>query len=175
VAKTKRDFSATAQDLVDLETDTLRARWAKLFGVAPGPRISPDMLIRGVAFAMQEEVDGGLSKSCQRQLRRLAQTLRSGGSITEPAGAPSFKPGTRLIREWQGRVHEVVIAGDTYIWSGKPYRSLSQIARAITGTRWSGPRFFGLETGKNARKTPASPDVAEQATRGNLKALGSRK
>jgi hypothetical protein len=64
-----------------------------------------------------------------------------------------IKPGTKLIREWKGRVHEVTVLDDTYIWSGKPYRSLSQIARAITGTRWSGPRFFGLET-------PASGSVS---------------
>ena len=65
--------------------------------------------------------------------------------MTVPSGV-GIKPGTKLIREWKGRVHEVIVLDDTYIWSGKPYRSLSQIARAITGTRWSGPRFFGLET-----------------------------
>jgi hypothetical protein len=78
----------------------------------------------------------------------LAADLGKGAKLTP--SSPGFKPGTKLIREWKGRVHEVVIAGDTYIWSGKHYRSLSQIARAITGTRWSGPRFFGLDrTGAN--------------------------
>ena len=58
----------------------------------------------------------------------------------------------KLIREWKGKVHEVVITGGTYIWAGQHYRSLSQIARAITGTRWSGPRFFGLEAGQGDRR-----------------------
>ena len=76
-------------------------------------------------------------------------TLGEGGSLNVTQ-TRSFKPGTKLIREWKGKVHEVVIAGSTYIWAGQHYRSLSQIARAITGTRWSGPRFFGLEAGQGA-------------------------
>jgi hypothetical protein len=93
---------------------------------------------------MQEEVHGTISKSCRRELQRLARALRDGGGVSASRGQV-FKPGTKLIREWQGKVHEVVIAGDAYIWAGKHYRSLSQIARSTTGTRWSGPRFFGLE------------------------------
>ena len=98
---------------------------------------------------MQEEVQGGLGKSYRRQLARLAEALRDGGSIPV-SQTQSFKPGTKLIREWKGKVHEVVIAGGTYIWAGQHYRSLSQIARTITGTRWSGPRFFGLAAGQGA-------------------------
>jgi hypothetical protein len=98
---------------------------------------------------MQEDVHGGLGKVSRRQLARLAETLGEGGSL-EVTQTRSFKPGTKLIREWKGKVHEVVIAGGTYIWAGQHYRSLSQIARAITGTRWSGPRFFGLEAGQEA-------------------------
>jgi hypothetical protein len=135
------------RELNGLGTDVLRQRWVEFYGTAPSPRISRELLIRAVAYRIQDEAQGGLGKSCRRQLARLAETLRDGGSIAV-SQTQSFKPGTKLIREWKGKVHEVVIAGGTYIWAGQHYRSLSQIARAITGTRWSGPRFFGLEAGQ---------------------------
>jgi hypothetical protein len=136
-------------DLAALDTDDLRQRWTELYRLAPTLRISRDVLIRGVAFRIQEETHGGLGKSCRRQLKRLAETLRDEGAIPTTQGQ-TFKLGTKLIREWKGKVHEVVIAGNGYEWGGKRYRSLSQVARSITGTRWSGPRFFGLATEKQA-------------------------
>lgn len=142
-------LAAELKELGGLGTDELRQRWAGFYGVAPSPRISRELLIRAVAQSMQEEAHGGLGKSRRRQLARLAETLRDGGSIPV-SQTQSFKPGTKLIREWKGKVHEVVIAGGTYIWAGQHYRSLSQIARTITGTRWSGPRFFGLAAGHGA-------------------------
>ena len=142
-------------DLAGLDTDALRERWAELYGMAPAPRISRDVLVRGVAYRIQEEARGGLGKSDRRQLLRLAGALRDGGAIPASQGQ-SFKAGTKLIREWKGKVHEVVIVGDGYVWSGKRYRSLSEIARAITGTRWSGPRFFGLEAGQEAARAAAA-------------------
>ena len=145
----KELLAAELKELGGLGTDELRQRWSKFFGMAASPRISRELLIRAVAYRMQEERAGGLGKSCRRQLMRLAVTLGAGGSL-EGAQSRSFKPGTKLIREWKGKVHEVVIAGDTYIWAGQHYHSLSQVARAITGTRWSGPRFFGLEAGQGA-------------------------
>jgi Protein of unknown function (DUF2924) len=128
--------------LSDLDTPSLRQWWADLFDIEATSRISRDLLIRAIAWRLQEEVCGGLSNSTRRQLARHAQEFRSSGSISVSSSA-DLKPGTKLIREWQGRVHEVVIVEDGYVWSGKRYRSLSQIARIITGTRWSGPRFFG--------------------------------
>lgn len=142
--KPKVSPTAEIKELGGLGTDELRQRWTELYGMAPSPRISRELLVRAVAHRIQEEAHGGLGKSCQRQLSRLAVTLGEGGSL-EGVQSRSFKPGTKLIREWKGEVHEVVIAGGTYIWAGQHHRSLSQIARAITGTRWSGPRFFGLE------------------------------
>ena len=142
-------LAAQLKELGGLGTDELRQRWAEFCGMVPSPRISRELLIRAVAQRMQEEVQGGLGKSYRRQLARLAEALRDGGSIPV-SQTQSFKPGTKLIREWKGKVHEVVIAGGTYIWAGQHYRSLSQIARTITGTRWSGPRFFGLAAGQGA-------------------------
>jgi hypothetical protein len=149
VPKSNALLAVELEELGGLGTDELRLRWSNLFGMAPSPGISMELLIRAVAHRIQEEAHGGLGKSCRRQLARLAVTLGEGGSIETPK-IRSFKPGTKLVREWKGKVHEVVIAGGTYIWAGQHYRSLSQIARAITGTRWSGPRFFGLEAGQGA-------------------------
>jgi len=150
--------------IADLDADALRQRWAELYGMAPAPRISRDVLMRAVAFRIQEEAHGGLAKPHRRQLRRLAEMLRNGKSIPG-SQVQSFKLGTKLIREWKGKVHEVVIADDTYIWAGNHYRSLSQIARAITGTRWSGPRFFGLEVGQDGAQAVASPAITVQAAK----------
>lgn len=85
-----------------------------------GARISRDLLIRGVAYRLQEEADHGLSKPVLRRLARAAKELRETGSMTGSAGI-GIKPGTKLIREWKGRVHEVIVLDDTYIWSGKRY------------------------------------------------------
>ena len=80
--------------------------------------------------------------SSRRQLKRLAEALRAVRLDFQP-DHKTFKSGTKLIREWMGRLHEVLITGEGYVWGGKHYRSLTQIARSITGTGWSGPRFFG--------------------------------
>jgi hypothetical protein len=129
-----------------------------------GRNPTPHFLIRGVAYRIQEEAHGGLGKVCRRWLQRLAESLRDGGLMSASQGQ-WFKPGTKLIREWKGKVHEVVIAGDTFIWAGKHYRSLSQIARAITGTRWSGPRFFGLEAGHGVGQRAASKSISIPVTK----------
>ena len=147
MSKANALLSAELNELGGRGMDELRQRWAELLGMAPSPRISRELLVRAIAHRMQEEAHGGLDKSCRRQLTRLAETLGKSGSMRTTLSR-SFKPGTKLIREWKGKIHEVVIAGGTYIWAGRHYRSLSQIARAITGTRWSGPRFFGLEAGQ---------------------------
>jgi hypothetical protein len=157
-------LAAELNGLGGLGTDILRQRWTELFAMAPSPRISRELLIRAVSHRIQENAYGGQGKSSRRQLARLAETLRDGGSIAM-SQPQSFKPGTKLIREWKGKVHEVVIAGDTYIWAGKHYRSLSEIARVITGTRWSGPRFFGLEAAQNTQKLVAAKSITEPAAR----------
>ncbi len=116
-----------------------------MFGMEPAARLSRDLLIRGIAFRLQEQAYGGLSKSATRQLVGYAKEIRGSGAVNVTSGVVA-KAGTKLIREWKGRIHEVTVLGDTFSWGGKEYGSLSEIARAITGTRWSGPRFFGLET-----------------------------
>jgi hypothetical protein len=103
---------------------------------------------------MQEVALGGLRPEPQRQLRQIAQELKQTGAAARRF-RPQLKPGTRLIREWQGRTYEVVVLDDGCSWQGARYRSLSAIARKITGTAWSGPLFFGLKQNRASdRRSP---------------------
>jgi hypothetical protein len=98
---------------------------------------------------MQEEAYGGLSPATRRRLAELARKFETNPNA-ELSGAPRIKPGTRLIRDWRGQSNRVTVLEKGYEYAGKRYSSLSQIARLITGTRWSGPLFFGLR-GSHAR------------------------
>jgi hypothetical protein len=119
---------ASRHDLLEL--------WASYFGTAPPPRTSRSLMIRAVAYKMQEEALGGLSTTTRRLLSEEGSKATSRGR--------SLRPGTVLIRQWQGVAHQVTVAEQGVLYHGKPYRSLSAVARLITGARWSGPRFFGL-------------------------------
>lgn len=123
------------------------SRIRDLYRTEPPKQISRDLLLRALGFGLQQNAYGGHNASLQRRLRSLADELRQTGSI-EAKGAQTVKPGTRLIREWQGAVHEVTVSEDGYVYRDQRYRSLSQIARDITGTRWSGPVFFGLNAAR---------------------------
>src|SRR5438067_12661130 len=106
---------------------------------------------------MQEIALGGLRPEPQRHLRQIAQELKLTGEAAKRF-RPQLKPGTRLIREWQGRTYEVVVLDDGFSWQGTQYRSLSAIARKITGTAWSGPLFFGLKQSRLAtRRSSQAP------------------
>jgi hypothetical protein len=94
---------------------------------------------------MQEKVHGGLDRATQRRLDKATTDLKAGRAVV-PA-VPTIKPGTRLLREWQGTVHEVIVLEKGVHYRDKTWPSLSAVAREITGTRWSGPRFFGLKGG----------------------------
>jgi hypothetical protein len=111
--------------------------------------MSRNILVRAIAYRIEERAFGGLDRSTRRSLDRAAADLAAGRS---PAPhAPKFKPGTRLLREWQGRVHEVIVLEKGVEYRGKPWPSLAAVAREITGTRWSGPRFFGLKRAPNGQ------------------------
>jgi len=152
----KNQLHTELSNLQGMSLEALRAQWTKLFKLEPGPWISRDVLIRGLAWKLQEAVFGGISKTAARRMAQLSAELIDHGAI-KPAQANALKPGTRLVREWQGRVHEVVITQGGFIWSGSTYGSLSQVARLITGTRWSGPRFFGLTEGGGRTELPPNP------------------
>jgi len=114
--------------------------WRKLYGAAPPLRASRSLMIRAVAYRMQERALGGLSPATRRVLEGL------GEGVSTRAAPRELRPGTLLVREWQGTSHQVVVTETGVIYRGQTYRSLSEVARVITGSRWSGPRFFGLNS-----------------------------
>lgn len=146
---------ALADHLVALATLSpaqLRAEWQRLHKTPP-PRISPDLLLRGIAYRLQERALGGLPPMVSRELTRVAARKTSGD---EPPGvavrtAADLRPGTTLMRSWGERTWLVLVTEEGLVFEGRRYASLSQIAREITGAHWSGPRFFGLTAGKLAR------------------------
>ena len=124
----------------------LREEWRRLCRVEP-PRISRDLLVRALAYRLQELEFGGLPKWARQNLAgsaAAADFADAGGALTPKPTLPRLKPGARLVREWHGRTHAVIVLEDAFEFEGKRYRSLTQIAREITDAHWSGPRFFGL-------------------------------
>ena len=101
-------------------------------------------LVLAIAWKLQEKVHGGLTAAQKRKLAGIAEDLKKNGNLS--AGpAIRLKPGLRLVREWRGETHDVLVLEDGFEWNGERRHSLSAIAREITGTQWSGPRFFGLQ------------------------------
>lgn len=141
--------------LANLTIFELRGEWRRHHRMPPPKRLSRDLLIRGIAYKIQERAFGGLSRSTLRKL----ESLRS-QNATAPMSAPSpsLRPGTKLIRDWGGTTHTVIVLKSGYEWRGKSYRSLTTIAKAITGAHWSGPRFFGLN--RPTKKPAKAADVA---------------
>ena len=130
------ELEAKLSALEGMSSSDLREAWQRLTGDI-APRISPKLLRLALAWELQAQTHGGLSRATQQKLDQL------GAGKTRTAAA---SPGTRLVREWQGKAHVVTIGADKVIrWESREYRSLSQVAKAITGTHWSGPAFFGLK------------------------------
>jgi hypothetical protein len=153
-----RHSTADIHGLGCLSRNELRALWSQELSERPPATLGRDILALAIAYARQERRQGGLSKPVTRELDRLFyQTLRR--DRTAKAAAPMAllpRSGTILVREWQGTSHHVTVVDGGFLWNGKTYRSLSGIARAITGTSWNGPRFFGLRDGDG--KTPERDD-----------------
>jgi hypothetical protein len=118
----------------------LRQQWQEVFG-GEAPPWSPDLLRRLIAQRLQEKRHGGLPVAVQRELARTA-----GESASEVSRRPraDLRPGTRFVREWNGRTISVLAVDDGFLWEDRRYPSLSSIAKEVTGAHWSGPRFFGL-------------------------------
>ncbi len=128
--------------LQTLDTSALRALWCEQFGTATAPGLRRELLVGALTYAQQVKAHGGLKARVQRRLT---------DAVAKPdkplCSTPSVASGTRLVREWQGQTHTVETSVSGYLWQGRQFTSLSAVARAITGTRWSGPRFFGLDAG----------------------------
>ena len=131
-------------DIAALTPSALRQRFTAVFGKDPARRASRELLRLALAHRLQEEALGGLSALAKRQLTRLEGRIGDGKPVA-PAPRLRIKPGTRLVRLWKGERHTVTVIDHGFEHCGMRYPSLSVIAREITGTRWSGPVFFGLK------------------------------
>lgn len=146
---TKPQVLPLAQELIHLEGMAridLIACWRRLFKTRPAKNLSSPMMRRIIGYEIQCQSLGGLSARAQRALKPLSKTGLSAYNKPKSRGVPLLKPGTQLIREWNGRPYCVEASDDGFIMDGKSYRSLSAVAKQITGTHWSGPRFFGLKS-----------------------------
>jgi hypothetical protein len=140
--------------LRDLDLHGLRARWKAMFRRKPSPHLPRHLLFAVLAYQLQANALGDLDPATVRLLKHVAisgATLEAARLTAEfDRRRTELRPGTILMREWNGHAHRVMVVDEGFAWSGKTYDSLSKIAFAITGTKWNGPRFFGLRD-----KTPA--------------------
>lgn len=154
---TREDVEREILALDTLDTKALQARWRVLYRKDPPPKFRARLLHLGIAYRLQELAFGGLQPRSVRLLRKLAAELRAeraekrlaaASSTRSPDRAPSTRPhlstGSQLMREWNGSTEIVDVTDEGFRWHGKDYRTLSAVAVAITGTKWSGPKFFGL-------------------------------
>ena len=141
-----REVEAELDRLPSMPIVELRARWRALFKADPPKAFGPDLLRRSIAYRIQEDAYGGLDRTTARLLRQMkAQMRKTPGKIVLPR---RIKAGAVLVRRWKGQTHRVMVLDEGFAHEGKTYESLSVIAREITGTRWNGPRFFGLRADK---------------------------
>lgn len=138
----RRKQEAVAREiagLAGLDRRALSARWKGIYGRPPPRKLSRQVMEKALAYEIQSKAFGGMTASVRRVLRPVL------AGDCEPAPCRTVAPGTRLVREWNGRTYEVEVIEGGFVWQGRTWRSLSRIAREITGANWSGPRFFGLK------------------------------
>lgn len=157
----------TEKDLVALSRSPiqqLRQRWRTVFRTEPPPAFGPDLLRRSIAQRIQEQRFGGLSALAQRQLNQIVKAMvgNPGGRIELPR---RIKPGAVLVRTWKDKLYRVTALDDGFSFEARTYPSLSEIAREITGTRWNGPRFFGLRAGSPVNSETAGSISIDEAPR----------
>ena len=152
--------------LAEMPIAQLRVRYREVFRADPPKAFGPDLLRRSVAHRVQEKAYGGLSRSTQRLLDQMmkAFSAKPNGKIVL---ARRIKPGSVLVREWKGRSHRVMVLTDGFAYDGGTYSNLSEIAGLITGTRWNGPRFFGLRSKTEESSKPANAGPSSEADRGS--------
>src|SRR6266403_6210320 len=142
----------------------LRVRYREVFRTDPPKAFGPDLLRRSIAYRIQEKAYGGLSRPAQRLLDQMMKAFaaKPNGKIVLPR---RIKPGSVLVREWKGKSHRAMVLADGFAYDGETYTNLSEIAVLITGTRWNGPRFFGLRTKPDESAEPTHPERPDGAER----------
>lgn len=141
-------------ELAAMPPALLRREWQRVLK-DPAPAITPDLLRRGIAYRLQEAASGGLTTVASRELDQLFRRIARGDTPL-PASAVRLRPGTRLLRTWQDKTYTVLVGDNGFIFDNRLFPSLSPIAREITGTAWSGPRFFGLLSKKTSTAESAA-------------------
>jgi hypothetical protein len=141
--------------LRDFDIAGLRSRWHTVFGRRPPQHLPRHLLFRTLAYRLQADRLGDLDDASRRLLDSSGSPEKAGQNAANlEQRIADVRPGTTLAREWNGRLHRVAVLADGFAWNGNTYSSLSQVAFAITGTRWNGPRFFGLRD-KPSRRSSA--------------------
>ncbi len=155
-------IAAAVAALAEVGVVSLRAEWRRLYRTHPPKKLSRDLLQLAVAWKLQERMLGGLGAPAKRRLAEAASHLTCGTDLPK-ARRVGLKPGARLVRQWGGQTHEVVVVEDGFVWRERTWKSLSVIAREMTGTRWSGPRFFGLNRARAADRGGGGRESADGA------------
>jgi hypothetical protein len=137
--------------LPQLSKSTLYDLWKELFNGSPSQKLRRDFMIPILAYRLQEKAFGSLSARARDRLRQLSVTFEKDINSAIPV-SPQLRSGTRLVRQWRDQVHLVNVKTNGYEYQGARYQSLSEIARLITGTRWSGPLFFGIKNDQTSSR-----------------------
>jgi hypothetical protein len=151
--KMEEDVPGRIASLRAFPRQQLQVLWRKLYGKNAPLGMRRELLVPFLAYKIQENAYGGLKNDVRAELLRLGQSLENNNSQTHKIIRRKLKTGTRLIRPWRGETHEIFVSESNYEYRGVAYRSLSEIARKITGTQWSGPAFFGLKRTNLLRKS----------------------
>ncbi len=151
----RKNIDAEIARLRDLDVKALRAQWHNVFGRPGSPHLPRHLLFRILAYRLQADRFGDLDPESRCSLDGVDRPEKAGQNATDLADRQTeLKPGTVLVREWNGRMYRVSVLADAFAYDGKTYSSLSKVALAITGTRWNGPRFFGLRD-SSRKEAPA--------------------
>jgi hypothetical protein len=150
MAEQHTDLETELAELPTLSLRKLRERWKETFRQNPPAAFGPDLLRRSIAYKIQENHYGGLSKDATRLLGSFVKALKENPQL-KPKLSRRIKTGSELVRQWKGKSVRVIVKEQGFLFNGKAYGNLSEIAREVTGSRWNGPRFFGL------RKPPETP------------------
>ncbi len=148
------DLARQVGNLSTLGSKPLKDKWRTLYGAEPPRQISRALMLRALAYRIQEKSLGGIKPATRRLLMQFAHDC---AAARTPGAAPSrtVQPGAVLVREWRGISHQVSVLEKGFRFRGRHYRSLSEVAREITGTRWSGPLFFGLKANRQEQTNGA--------------------
>lgn len=155
--QTDESVAREIERLLALRLPELRAEWHRWHPERQMPgRLSRDLLVRTIAWKLQEQAYGSCPPAIYNKLDRLAAQLERSGTL-DIEREIALKPGTALVREWRGETYRVTAAESGFLYQGQAFESLSEVARTITGTRWSGPRFFGLKQACPPLSPPRAP------------------